>query len=69
VSKDHPLPAFVDVELARDVLEAGKSLRLLRDCRPNHPLCYSSVILDQTIGKQAGDINLKWLFVKGDIDE
>ncbi len=69
MSKDHPLPAFIDVELARDVLEAGKSLRLLRDCRPNHPLCHSGVILDSTTGKQAWDISMKWLFIQGDIDE
>ncbi|RIA91282.1 Spc98 family-domain-containing protein [Glomus cerebriforme] len=69
VSNDHPLPAFINVELARDVLEAGKSLRLLRDCRPDHPLCHSCVILDQTTGKQAYDIKMKWLFIQGDIDD
>ncbi|CAG8514908.1 2220_t:CDS:2 [Funneliformis caledonium] len=69
ISEDHPLPAFIDSELARDVLEAGKSLRLLRDCRPNHPLCHPGVILDQTTGKQAWDITMKWLFIQGDIDE
>ncbi|GBC07609.1 hypothetical protein RclHR1_07570005 [Rhizophagus clarus] len=68
VSDDHPLPAFINVELARDVLEAGKSLRLLRDCRPNHPLCNSRVILDQTTGKRAWNIEMRWLFIQGDID-
>ncbi|CAB5214383.1 unnamed protein product [Rhizophagus irregularis] len=68
VSNDHPLPAFINVELARDVLEAGKSLRLLRDCRPNHPLCHSRVILDQTTGKRAWDIKMRWLFIQRDID-
>ncbi|RHZ48035.1 hypothetical protein Glove_562g31 [Diversispora epigaea] len=69
VDEKNVLPIFISPELARDVLEAGKSLRLLRDCRPNHPLFDSSIILDKITGKLKWDINLKWLFIQGDIDE
>ncbi|KAI9017352.1 Spc98 family-domain-containing protein [Gaertneriomyces semiglobifer] len=32
------LPAFLSPDVARDVLQAGKYLRLLRSCIPDHPL-------------------------------
>ncbi|CAG8663086.1 13359_t:CDS:2, partial [Acaulospora colombiana] len=68
VSDKNPLPIFIDTGLARDVLEAGKSLRLLRDCRPNHPLCQASTMLDPLTSKPIWSTNMKWLFIQGDID-
>ncbi|CAG8733573.1 11968_t:CDS:2, partial [Dentiscutata heterogama] len=63
------LPTFISSALARGVLEAGKALRLLRDCRPEHPLCNSGAVLSHMTDKPAWDLNLKFLFIQGDIDE
>ncbi|CAG8516179.1 9017_t:CDS:10 [Ambispora leptoticha] len=70
VSKSNPLPAFISVELARNMLAAGISLRLLRDCRPNHPLCNNND--NNSGGQQKGllfqwDKNVKWIFTQGEI--
>ncbi|CAG8520510.1 12905_t:CDS:10, partial [Acaulospora morrowiae] len=69
VSDKNLLPAFIDAGLARDVLEAGKSLRLLRDYQPDHPLCHAGTMLNPITSKSGCDINMKWLFIQGDIDE
>lgn len=73
MNRNHSLPTFIDSDVARDILEAGKSLRLLRDCYPNHPLCHFGMkILDQksnTTSSTLWNINLKWIFTQGEIDE
>ncbi|KAF0390464.1 Spc97/Spc98 family protein [Gigaspora margarita] len=62
------LPTFISPALARDILEAGKTLRLLRDCRPDHPLCNSGAVLSNMIDRP-WNLDMKFLFIQGDIDE
>ncbi|CAG8526842.1 30220_t:CDS:10, partial [Racocetra persica] len=69
VDNEYPLPMFMSSVLARHVLEAGKALRLLRDCRPNHPLCNPGAVLNHMNDKPIWDLNMKFLFIQGDIDE
>nr|CAG8496215.1 9086_t:CDS:10 [Entrophospora candida] len=56
-----------------DILEAGKSLRLLRDCYPNHALCYlgmkSHDQKSNTTSSTLWSVNLKWIFTQGEIDD
>ncbi|CAG8593645.1 4253_t:CDS:10, partial [Ambispora gerdemannii] len=56
ISKSSPLPAFISMELARNMLAAGISLKLLRDCRPNHPLCNNN----STSGGQQKGLLFRW---------
>ncbi|CAG8712634.1 18063_t:CDS:10, partial [Gigaspora rosea] len=63
------LPTFISSALARDILEAGKTLRLLRDCRPDHPLCNSGAVLSNMTNRPAWNLDMKFLFIQGDIDE
>ncbi|CAG8637621.1 13643_t:CDS:10 [Cetraspora pellucida] len=69
VDNEYPLPTFISSVIARHVLEAGKALRLLRDCRPDHPLCNSGAVLSHMTDKPIWDLNMKFLFIQGDIDE
>ncbi|CAJ0753996.1 13337_t:CDS:10 [Entrophospora sp. SA101] len=56
-----------------NIVEAGKSLRLLRDCYPNHALCYLGMKAhDQksnTTSSTLWSVNLKWIFTQGEIDD
>ncbi|KAG9295399.1 hypothetical protein G9A89_013428 [Geosiphon pyriformis] len=74
INQANPLPAFISSELANEILYAGKTLILLRDCRPNHPLCYA-FNLDSGTNKGSKnrdlgwDVNLNWIFTQGEIDD
>ncbi|KAK9760952.1 hypothetical protein K7432_014523 [Basidiobolus ranarum] len=71
ISGDSPPPSFISNTLASEVLEAGKSLRLLNECRKNHPLyadCgeYHDEGLDEFSNCS---ISLRWLFKIREIEE
>ncbi|RUS35131.1 Spc98 family-domain-containing protein [Jimgerdemannia flammicorona] len=69
MSRTSPPPEFLAPELARDVLEAGKSLRLLRECRPDHPLCGAEHVRGGIGAVVAGDVRLRWVMTHREIEE
>ncbi|KAJ3149882.1 hypothetical protein HDU86_006840 [Geranomyces michiganensis] len=60
MSPDVEPPSFLPQDIAQDVLHAGKCLRLLRACQPDHPLV-----------EGAAEVNfgLQWCFLSEDIDK
>lgn len=73
MNRTSPPPEFLAPELARDVLEAGKSLRLLRECRPDHPLSATGrgeghgVNVIEAVA--IGDVRLRWVMTYQEIEE
>ncbi|ORX88461.1 hypothetical protein K493DRAFT_411002 [Basidiobolus meristosporus CBS 931.73] len=64
-------PSFVSKTLAREVLEAGKSLRLLNECRKKHPLYTDSGEYHEEGLEEFShcSISLRWLFKIKEIEE
>ncbi|KAL1923356.1 uncharacterized protein VTP21DRAFT_8336 [Calcarisporiella thermophila] len=63
LNSSSPPPQFIGKSLARDILEAGKSLWLLRQCRPDHPLAKVS-----NFAEYSKLVGVKWAMTKGDIE-